>query len=334
MKNQLTAILAILGFAAVLSGPGYGAPAPSSRDGGSVVVDLGLGLGTLRGNTLYHISSYNATGGVESELEFPLETVLIGLEGSYIEKDKKGRERLSLRFHWFTNVDNGSGVLKDSDWLSGQPEIDLVGASHPGLDIYSESDISLKTHIIDVHASYKFWPSDRWCIGPLAGFLFEKFSFDASNVSQVGYGPYAGSYTQSTSGPVLTYEVTYVVPYVGVHAEARVSRSLRAGIDLGFSPVASASDEDDHLLRTKVARGSTTGTAYLVTIAAIWDLRNNDFLQLRGQHVDISTTGTQSQSWYGNADAPIAYAGDVITGIDDRIESRQTSAYLLFSHRF
>jgi hypothetical protein len=54
---------------------------------------FGIGIGYLNGNTLYHISSYDATGsGIESELEFPLKTILFGLEGGYISKNDKGRD--------------------------------------------------------------------------------------------------------------------------------------------------------------------------------------------------------------------------------------------------
>jgi len=331
MTKHLISLLAFFVVAALLPGPAHGAEAPLT--GGAASFAFSLGLGILQGNTLYHISSYDATGGIESELEFPLQTTLAGLEFGYHEKDPKGRDRFSLQVQWFTNIDNGSGVLKDSDWISGQPEFDLVGTSHPGLDIYSESDITLKAHIIDVRASFNLWCSNRWCIGPLGGFLYENLSFDASNVNQIGYGPYGGSYTLQMPGPVLTYDVTYAVPYLGVRAEARVSSSLRASIDLGFSPVAMATDTDDHLLRTKVAKGSTTGTAYLVSLAALWSLGDHDVIQVRGQYLDISTTGTQTQSWYGNADPPMV-AGDYVSGIDDRIESQQTTASLLFTHRF
>jgi len=51
---------------------------------------FGFGLGYLTGSTLYHISSYDASGGIESELEFPLNTVLFGLEGGLCQQEQEG----------------------------------------------------------------------------------------------------------------------------------------------------------------------------------------------------------------------------------------------------
>jgi outer membrane protease len=338
MRIRLLSLIALIGLAALLTGPVHASSDPSTE--GAESFAFGLGLGTLQGNTLYHISSYNAAGGIESELEFPLHTMLVGLEFDYRERDPTGRDVLSLQVSWFMNIDNGSGVMKDSDWLSGQAELDFLGSPagtpHPGLDIYSESDITLKANIIDARASFTLWSPGRWSIGALAGFLYENLSFEASNVNQVGYGPYAACCTLQASGPVLTYTVSYYVPYLGVRAESKIGGSFRTAVDLGFSPVAMATDKDDHLLRTKVSNGSATGNAYLVTLAALWDLSENDLIQVRGQYLNIKTTGMQTQTWYADELTPTGTipAGTVIPGIDDKIESHQTTAALLFTHRF
>lgn len=293
---------------------------------------FGLGLGSLNGHTLYHISIYDATGGVESELEFPLNTVLFGLEGGYVSKNTKGQDAFKIGLQWLTNLDSGSGKLKDSDWISGTVETSpppngLGFPAHPGLDIYSESDIALKANIIDIRASYNFWPSKGLAVGPLGGFLYQNFQFDASNVHQVGYGPYAPGYTGSVSGLVLTYEVTYTIPYLGIHSEMLVSKNFQAVLDLGYSPWASAEDTDDHVLRKKISTAKTEGSAYFATITAQWDIEDNDFFVIRGQYLEISTTGTQTQTFYDGS-------GDVFTGINDKITSEQLSVTFLFSHRF
>ena len=293
---------------------------------------FGIGLGYLTGNTLYHISSYDATGGVESELEFPLQTPLFSLTGGYISRDRKGREEFRIALQWLTNIGSGSGQLKDSDWLTDSVDISLVGSAHPGLDIYSTSDITLRANIIDLRGSYNAWRSKDVSIGPFGGILYERFDYDARNANQVGYGPYAPGYTAYIPGPVLTYDVTYVIPYAGVHAELLALRKFTAVAELGFSPFVSASDEDDHLLRGKIAKGSTTGTAFLATLSAQWDLKNEDSILLQGQYLKIDTSGTQTQTWY-RAEGSIP-AGTVVTGINDKITSQQTSVNILFSHRF
>jgi outer membrane protease len=297
---------------------------------------FGYGIGYLNGNTLYHISVYDATGGIESELEFPLNTVLFGLEGGYVSKNAKGQDEFRIGLQWFTNIDSGSGKLKDSDWLTDNFDIQAPpsppyppnsGYPHPGLDIYSESDIALKANIIDLRGSYNNWISDNLSIGPLGGFLYQNYQFDASNVNQVGYGPWAPGYTGSASGLVLTYEVTYAIPYLGIHSEILVSRSFQAAFDLGYSPWAAAEDKDDHILRKKLSRAKTTGSAYLATITAQWHIEDNDFVLIRGQYLGIKTTGTQTQTFYDGS-------GDIFTGINDKITSKQISVAGVFSHRF
>jgi hypothetical protein len=109
---------------------------------------LGFGLGYLTGIMLYHISACDATGGIESELEFPLNTVLFSLEGGYVSKNTKGQDAFKIGLQWSTNLGNGSGKLKDSDWLTDSIDIMEVGVAHPGLDIYSESKIALKANSI------------------------------------------------------------------------------------------------------------------------------------------------------------------------------------------
>ncbi|MEK6745224.1 MAG: omptin family outer membrane protease [Nitrospirota bacterium] len=312
-----------------LSQPVIAAPAFNRQAGEGL---FGFGLGYLTGSTLYHISIYDATGGVESELEFPLNTFLFGLEGGYVGKNANGRDAFKIGLQWSTNLDSGSGKLKDSDWISGTAETDplpngLGLPAHPGLDIYSESDIALTANILDLRASYNFWPSKGLVIGPLGGLLYQNFQFDASNVHQVGYGPYAPGFTGSVSGLVLTYEVTYTIPYLGMHSELLVGRGFQAFLDLGYSPWAAAKDRDDHVLRKKLSTAKTDGYAYLATITAQWDIEDNDFFLIRGQYLEINTKGTQTQTFYDGS-------GDVFAGINDKITSKQLSTTVLFSHRF
>jgi outer membrane protease len=337
----MTAIAA--GLVLVLSLPAFAAPTLDRQAGEGL---FGFGLGYMTGNTLYHISMNDATGGIESELEFPLDTMLFGLEGGYVTKNAKGQDAFRIGLQWFRNLSSGSGKLKDSDWLTDNFDIEAPpsppyppnsGYPHPGLDIYSESDIALKANIIDLRGSYNNWISDNLSIGPLGGFLYQNYQFDASNLNQVGYGPWAPGYTGSVPGLVLTYEVTYTIPYLGIHSEILVSRSFQAALDLGYSPWAAAEDTDDHVLRGKRSTGTTSGNAYLASVTAQWNIEDNDFFLIRGQYLKIDTTGTQTQTWYRDeiiSATETIPAGTTITGINDKITSQQVSLSLLFSHRF
>jgi outer membrane protease len=299
----------------------------------------------MSGHTTYRISDsfFDTTTGriesVESELEFPLNTWLFGLEAGAYTKDPSERDLLRITLTGLVTVGHGSGNMKDSDFISdgieSQPPPAGIGATNPGLDIYSESDASLSDRTLEVKATYNIWTNDRIAFGPLAGYRYEHFQYEISNLRQVGFGPYAAAgFTINQPGRILDYEITYNIPYLGLHSEALLSGKFRTAVDIGFSPFTTARDRDDHLLRTKLSTGDTSGLAYLVALNLQWNIGEKDWLSIRGDYLKIDTDGTQTQFWYGNADAPAAVAGDSITGIQDRITSQQISAFLLFAHRF
>jgi outer membrane protease len=223
--------------------------------------------------------------------------------------------------------------MKDSDWLTDNVDIVNVGATHPGKDIYSESDIDLSATIFDIHALYSLHPVSSFSIGPVGGFLYEHFHSDISNTSQIGYGPYnnppngSPSYTGVVLGKTLDYEVTYKIPYLGLHAEKRLGDSFQAGMEAGYSAWADAEDRDDHVLRSKLSTGTATGTAYRANLSARWDISDTDFFQLTGSYMKIRTTGTQHQYFYAGPFA--GQSGDV----DDKITSSQFSILLLYTQR-
>ena len=326
MRNAILIVITTAALILAAAGPARSATSFSSYEEPSVS-QFGFTLGYMTGMTLYHISSYDTSGsGVESELEFPLNTMLFGIAGSHRSAGWEERGGFQFDYRWLMNLGDGSGKMKDSDWLTDDLDIFLVGSANPGLDIYSESDIDLKAMLIDLRLSYDMWSNEQWHIGPLVGLVYEKFSYDVRNVNQVGYGPYAASYSGSVPGLVLTYEVTYTIPVVGLRSVLLSGPTFEAQLDLGYSPWVSAEDTDDHLLRLKRSEASTKGNAILATVSAQWETGKDSYLSLRGQYLKTETKGTQSQVFYDGS-------GISFSGIDDRIDSEQTTVYLLITTR-
>jgi plasminogen activator len=165
-------------------------------------------------------------------------------------KNAKNRETLRFNIMWLTNITDGSGKMKDSDWIDGDGQ--------PGLDIYSESNIKLEANIFHVNMLYNFWPIRSISIGPLVGYKYQQFKFDVSNTNQVGYGIYAPLYTVSVRGKTLKYKVAYHIPYFGLNSDFLFGGKLEANLKLGYAPWAFAKDRDDHLLRYKLSKGILT----------------------------------------------------------------------------
>lgn len=282
---------------------------------------VGARAGRLTGSTVYHISLNDGISSVDSELEFPLETVLAGLALGYARQDRSGRSNVKLSFSWLENIDSGSGVVKDSDWLSDDLDVQEVGSVHPGKDIYSESDMELEARLIEARAVFHQRVRETLELGPMAGYKYQHFKYDVRDVNQVGYGPYAPFYTGSVMGLVATYEVEYHILYIGLSADYRAP-SFTATAGLAFAPAVFVEDRDDHILRSKLSTATGTGFAYLASLGANWELLQRRDLGIsfgiNGEYLRISTRGTQDQLFYAGT-----FAGETYS-LDDKITSQQT----------
>jgi outer membrane protease len=278
---------------------------------------IGLDAGYLNGHSTYHISSYSGSSGVESELAFPLQTFMAGVDVGFGFRDIEKKDKVRVNVRWLKNIDNGSGKMQDSDWLTNDQDILTVGSAHPGKDIYSESDIKLNATIVDVNAVINAWQGPRVSIGPLFGYKYEKFVYDVRNTNQVGYGPYGPGFTGIVPGKTLDYEVTYRILYAGVNADILPGKTFRMNIMLGFSPWTLVEDRDDHILRSKLSTAEATGTTYLGAVNAEWEATPRWSLKAGGEYMKIYTTGTQHQSFYAGPNAGISF------DVDDKITSVQ-----------
>jgi outer membrane protease len=328
--TPLVRALAAFGAALAL---GAGTPDARAQEPGSRTWELAMSLGAEvgGGDTTYRIAASDGVDSVASELQFPLSSVMLRLHGELATRAAPGDGRFVLQTSVLTapRPRAGSGTMRDSDWLSDSLDIDEVGFANPGKDIYSESDAELDALVVEARAAWEF-PLARapgLVLAPIVGMLYQRFDYDVRNVHQVGYGPYAPTFTGSAAGQVLLYGVTYRVPYVGARA-ALARGKVTATADVWFSPFASAHDRDDHLLRAKLSETDASGTAWQASLGARVALGAHDFVDLQGATVRVSTTGTQHQRFYGGEFAGLE--GD----IDAKITSARNSLLVSYVHRF
>ncbi len=289
-------------------------------------VTLAVQSGYLAGDTTYHINSYTGSSGVESELEFPLETYVLGVSGE-IGGGQEERGGLAFGFSWLRSLGGDAGKLRDSDWLTDDIDIAVAGSAHPGKDIYSESKADLTANILDVRLAYDFRPAAILSLGLFGGYRYHHFEYDVTDVYQIGYGPYAALFSGFVPGRALSYDVKYRLSYGGISAGVSLSKWFRAVIEVGYSPWASAEDRDDHILRYKLSKAQTDGRAVLGGLSLQWIFSPNNALELNGAYLDIDTTGKQNQFFYAG---PYAGSGTVV---EDRITSSLTSVVLRLTHQ-
>lgn len=283
---------------------------------GKLYLDLGFQFGYMYGDTTYRISF---PGGA-SQLEFPLKTFFLGPQIVWGYKNAWGLDKFRLQAKWFTNVGRGSGKMKDSDWIDGDGQ--------PGLDIYSESKIKLRAHIVDVNLLYNFWPVKFWSIGPMLGYRYQHYKYDVSDTNQIGLGIYAPLYTVSVSGKTLKYKVTYSFPYFGLNSDILFGKKFQINMNAGYTPWAFAKDRDDHLLRYKLNVGDADGWAFVANVKGSWNFIPHWFLTLSGEYLKIRTKGTQHQFFYAGPDLGLSF------DVDDKITSKQWLVSLMVTYRF
>lgn len=308
-----------------------GTSAPAAQEG--VSFDISPRIGGLYGNTTYQIGGFfNSPEGSGytmsplSELKFPLDVEIVnlaaGFRAGFPYHGRSGPARfgwaLALEGEYGWNLTKDAGTMQDSDWT--EPEFPDFKT------IYSESDAELKASVWDVRA--RFYPVEGkgtflgWRVGLGGGYLHQQFDYDVSNVSQWSiYPEYNGWY----DGKVLTYEVTYEIPYAEIAAGMTFGegRTISGAVDARFaySPWAHASDRDDHILRSKLSEGSCDGDAVIFTLRGRLTFYQHYFATLGVTGIAIDTKGTQTQTQYADTDE--GQAG-LIGTIDQKIFSEQT----------
>lgn len=291
-------------------------------------LELSAPVELLGGHTTYTISeSFGGGDSFTSELEFPLQGVMAGLRGRLRAPRGEDRSRWVLDLGVLHTLTEQTGTVKDSDWIEGPSEAlpppDGAGASHPGKDIFSTSKGFLRALTLDLRASWEHEVTPALRLAPLAGFMYQSFSYVVVDVNQIGYGPYASDFTGSAGGRVATYDVGYRAFYLGVRGEL-TSGPLTAVLDGWYSPFAAASDDDDHILRQKRSETQADGYAFQGRGELRVALSRRDAISIQGAVAKFRVTGTETQTFYDGS-------GVSFSGIDAKLVSLRWTAGLAWT---
>lgn len=288
---------------------------------GILDVDVGLQGGYINGYTKYHISF----DGGASELEFPLEAFLAGINLGWDFRNDQKQEIVRMEIKWLTNVSDGKGEMEDSDWIDDDATfLGIPGYHHSGKDIFSESDVKLRGHIFNGNVAYNQWLIKIFSIGPMIGYRYQIFDYDVKNTGQIGYGAYDPYFTVSVRGSTLTYKIKYYIPYVGLSSNLVFGKVFKTNLSLCYSPWTVVKDEDNHLLRHKLSKSDTDGHALIGNLNTSLRLLAHLYLSAGADYLWIHTTGTQYQSFYG-----VPYYE-----VDNKIKSLQWIVYGMMTYRF
>jgi hypothetical protein len=251
-----------------------------------------LSLSQLSGSTDYQIGGLvqladGTSGYVEfpiSKLEFPSDMSLLGI-GLILQ-----REHSLITARISSSVEESTTTMKDSDW----------GLTVPGaLDIYSESENDGDMQMLDLRYAGISRPKYSNFTGYLGiGLLMQKYHFDVHDGTQTY--PSTGLPDDPLPGSLLTYDLDVTVPYGFVRVEREASDSgLSWYIELAASPIAAVEDEDHHLLRDKVNKGTYDGSATIYDIGMTYRGSSNFSVALSYKRTKIDTEGEQDSSFSG-----------------------------------
>ncbi|MBN2038985.1 MAG: omptin family outer membrane protease [Spirochaetes bacterium] len=278
------------------------------------------GLEANYGYTLYQIGGLiKEPDGSEYRVWFPLSELKFPLDVFMLSLDLNGEffTKYFLHANVKTNITNHAGKMEDSDWgvLSGDPD---------SLEIYSESDARLEALILDTDFQVKVFSRSIITLLAGAGFLFENFQFDVSNVNQTSVNP---SYTGYAAGKVLTYEIDYYIPYLKITPCFEITEKIKIMHSFAISPYVIAKDVDDHLLRYKESKGDARGMAFITSLKSEFKLSSSVNLNITLNYKYITAEGTQSQYQYreyynGEETVPVGPIGE----IENKIKSSRYSA--------
>jgi len=276
--------------------------------------DIETSLGKMEGHTTYTIQFIQNGDSGKSELDFNIDTLIDVVEYTNNNPNRYYSYSLEVKSnHFFEN----SGLLIDRDWENGR-EI-----------IYSETETDLELLNLDLRFKSKSL-GDNYDIKIITGYEWQDYNF-------VGYGTEQIDYRQSPPETIsfrdnintITYEVNYNIPYLGITMgnQADVKRSYN--LVLGYSPSVSVRDEDTHILRNKVSKTKTTGSAYFVEGKAKYKVRNSSYFNIEAEYLKIETSGTQTQYGYNEAGQPVK-----VSGISAEIKSTQAVITAGYNRKF
>ncbi len=227
-----------------------------------------------------------------SRLEWPIDLYLIGLEYTLdIGVFEVGVAYMQGPWK------KSSGNLKDSDYI--EEAFFLGRAMHPGVDIYSESEVDASGELLGFNLKIFPFALGSVSLGVTGGYMQQRFEFDGSDTIQVGYGPWQDQ-SCTITGHVIAYEVEYDSWYLGITSRYALHPRISLAGDIVYLAHVRVRDEDDHIRRSKRSDGRCTGDGLSIGLSSRIRIGNDWQADLAFQAMDILARGYQTQTWYGD----------------------------------
>ncbi len=298
---------------------------PYSASAQPVSMGISMGAGLMDGDTTYEIGGrgYDPVFGHTqyrfpiSKLKFPMQVYMSWVKGHISFFD-----RLMIQGHCKYSLSDDAGKLEDSDWGIN---IDTINnwKDPDSLDIFSLSNASLHAMIFDSSVRLKLYANKddvKYWLG--VGFMHQKLDYQVSDLDEwyPSLNDATGQEQEHTyvEGLVLTYRVSYNIPYVEFAISAKLKPELNLEARMGFSPFVNGLDRDNHILRNKISYGKADGHAYIFNVDTRYTFWRNVYFAVQLDLLGVYTKGNQDQYLNQN----------FLTTIETKIVSQQMYAGL------
>ncbi|PWB74184.1 hypothetical protein C3F09_04320 [candidate division GN15 bacterium] len=261
-------------------------------------------------------------GTVKSELDYPLNSVNGGLE-LRIGSGPSAYKDWSIALSVSTDLKDPTHVMKDYDWIF------IPGGFNGGIS-YTESSVKMTSLQGSLQGQLTLARSGKSRFGMLAGVRYQHFDqklYDLAGwqLDSANERFYFDVYQDTLVG---TYKITYTMPNIGLFYRLQFNEGSSVELNGAFM-VPFMSDEDDHVLRNRLATASSSGTGYFgeikVRLSSSKTRGKRPFVELSGQLMGIDARPKQTIYWYG--DDPITPefndTGSRLPGIPHHVISKQ-----------
>jgi len=315
----------------------WSAPKQSTTDS-TVHLSAGAIAQKSFGQTSYDLLADQGGGTIGlSRLEFPDTQAEVGARiGIAIERNN--RRQWLIDATYLHSVLNFPGTMYDYDWTkySAYPKVPWSYTSSQDSTSAWQSSIELARTLFSAGAlSFALYGYFRYQYAyhvenTLSGWQY------LWNSSSSAYNLYGIS---DQTQDVLEYTISSYAPGLGLLIDLEAVPRLHFALRACYTPVY-ASDQDNHVLRTKLSTAAGWGNGTYADLGAklqIGDLAASvvPYVAVDGSFTYYSISTTQTQYWYGNADASNgAPQGTTLTGISHVITSNQYKLDVRFGFAF
>lgn len=305
-------------WAQALAVPATSTPMPAEGISHEGPLTIKGQVGMMFGDITYDTSGIEDGMPWASQLEFPLDMAVAGLDASLRWGSDMYYQQAVIGVRVMGNISDPVSDMIDRDW-----------APRNFLSTYTESDATLDALMVDAYIKIPFYVgrgmflARNTAVDLVGEYSHQDFQYDIYGLSGYSDVPGAGGY-ETLYEPGSTYALKYGVTFDSVAFGGEITDSYGESFVFTGSLLGGLAwyqDKDDHILRSKISE--TDGVGIVVKVRGssryIFDAYSSGlmkwFVEGSADMTAIAVTGTQEQSFYDGSYGGTLHVDEDLTSI-------------------